>query len=179
MDIYLMRHFKVDFEWKKKYDSTEFNLACERYDRSDIIKQDVGFYKKDIQIYISELIRSELTYKALGIDVEATMTGLINEVPITSFTKTNLKLPTWVWKVMGRLQWFLNIKRQPEIRIQTLNRIEALMNTIEDQKKDILIIGHGFYFSQLKRVLKNMGYSGNGKSYYKNGEIVKFNKDTG
>ena len=80
---------------------------------------------------------------------------------------------------MGRLQWFLNIKRQPEISRQTLNRIYVLMNRIEEEKKDILIIGHGFYFSQLKRILKKRGYSGNGKSYYKNGEIVKFHKAIG
>ncbi|MGS0526999.1 hypothetical protein ACU8V7_19510 [Zobellia nedashkovskayae] len=174
-----MRHFKVDFEWEKKYTSTEFKLACEKYDSSKIIRQNVEFNHKDIQVYISELIRSEATYIALGFYKNAYKTGLINEVPIAPFSKTNLKLPTALWKVMGRLQWFLNIKRQPEIRHQTLNRIQVLMNRSKMKKKDILIIGHGFYFSQLKRILKKRGYSGNGKSYYKNGEIVKFYKAVG
>ncbi|WKX76363.1 hypothetical protein [Zobellia laminariae] len=174
-----MRHFKVDFEWEKTYTSTEFKLACNKYDSSKIIRQNVEFNHRDIQIYISELTRSESTYIALGINIYAYKTGLINEVPIAPFSETNLKLPTPLWKVMGRLQWFLNIKRQPEIRRHTLNRIHVLMNRIEEEKKDILIIGHGFYFSQLKRILKKRGYSGNGKSYYKNGEIVKFHKANG
>ena len=176
MNIYLMRHFKVDFEWKKKYTSTEFKIACNTYNKSNIFRQDVDFNTKDIQIYISELIRSELTYQALRINSKATKTSLINEVPIAPFRKTDLKLPTSLWRFMGRLQWFLNSKRQPETRRQTFNKIANLIKTIEDQKKDTLIIGHGFYFSQLKKVLKQKGYSGSGKSYYKNGEIVKFNK---
>jgi broad specificity phosphatase PhoE len=176
MNIYLMRHFKVDFEWKKKYTSRGFKIAAEEYNSSTIIKQDIAFDHKNVQVYISELIRSHLTYEALGIDVKAQKTDLINEVPIAPFVDTDLKIPTPVWRVMGRVQWFLNIKKQPETRRDTLNRIEALMNRLGAEEKDVLIIGHGFYFSQLKRVLKKKGYAGNGKLYYRNGEIVKFNK---
>lgn len=179
MNIYLMRHFKVDFEWKKKYTSRGFKIAAEAYNSSNIIIQDVAFHHRDVQVYISELMRSHLTYKALGMDIEAQKTDLINEVPIAPFIDTDFKIPTPVWRVMGRVQWFLNIKRQPEIRRETLNRIETLINRLEKEKSDVLIIGHGFYFSQLKNVLKNRGYAGRGKSYYKNGEMVKFTKASG
>ena len=57
MDIYLMRHFKVNFNWKKKYSSKEFKIACEEYDNSNIVIQNTEFDSKDIQqIYISNLI---------------------------------------------------------------------------------------------------------------------------
>lgn len=179
MNIYLMRHFKVNFEWEKKYSSREFIIACEKYDNSNIINQNVEFNHKDVQIYISELIRSNLTYKALGVEIIANKTNLINEVPIVPFTNTKFKYPTAVWMIIGRIQWFLNNKKQPEIRDDTLRKIETLIGMLEKGKKDTLIIGHGFYFSQLKRVLKKMKYSGNGKSHYKNGEIIKFNKASG
>jgi len=180
MDIYLMRHFKVDFEWEKKYSSKEFKIACDNYDNSDIINQTIEFDSNDVQqIYISDLIRSNLTYKSLNIDIKTNKTDLINEVPILPFIKTKFKLPTSIWMILGRIQWFLNIKRQPEIRRDTLNKIETLISQLEKEKNNTLIIGHGFYFSQLKRVLKKMNYSGNGKSHYKNGEVIKFNKASG
>ena len=178
MNIYLMRHFKVDFEWKKKYSSTGFDIACKKYDNSNIINQTVEFKPKEIQLFTSALIRSKLTYEALGIDIKTNTTDLINEVPIAPFMKTKLQLPTFVWMVMGRIQWFLNIKKQPEIRRETVEKIETLISRLENDKKDTLIIGHGFYFSQLKRILKKSGYSGNGKSHYKNGEIILFNKQS-
>jgi|TARA_B110000908_G_C10189648_1_gene419832 hypothetical protein len=77
---------------------------------------------------------------------------------------------------LGRIQWFLNVKKQPEVKRDTLNKIETLITLLEKEKKDVLIIGHGFYFSQLKRILKKMEYLGNGKNHYKNGEIIKFRK---
>jgi len=177
MNIYLMRHFKVDFEWKKKYSSREFKIACDKYDNFNIINQSVEFNSKDVQqIYISNLIRSSLTYKALRVDIKANKTNLINEVPIVPFIKTKIKLPTFVWMIAGRIQWYLNIEKQPEIKRDTLKKIETLINILEKEKINTLIIGHGFYFSQLKRVLKKRGYLGNGKSHYKNGEVIKFNK---
>ena len=180
MNIYLMRHFKVDFGWKKKYSSKEFEIACKEYDNSDIINQNIRFDSKGIQqVYISDLIRSDLTYKALKIDIKSDKTELINEVPIVPFINTKFKLPTFIWMTFGRIQWLLNIKKQPEIRYDTLKKIETLISRLEKEKNDTLIIGHGFYFSQLKKVLKKKRYSGKGKSHYKNGEIVKFNKASG
>jgi hypothetical protein len=172
-----MRHFKVDFEWKKKYSSKEFKIACEKYDELDIISQPVEFDSNKIQqIFISELKRSYFTYKALKLEIKTNKTELINEVPIVPFIETKFKLPTPIWMIMGRIQWLLNIKKQPEVRNDTLIKIETLIQRLEIDKKDTLIIGHGFYFSQLKRVLKKMRYSGSGKSHYKNGKIIIFKK---
>ena len=177
MNIYLMRHFKVNFNWKKKYSSKEFKIACEEYDNSNIVIQNTEFDSKDIQqIYISNLIRSNLTYKALKIEIKANKKELINEVPIAPFVNTNLKLPIFIWMTFGRIQWLLNIKQQPETKRDTLKKIKSLINLLEEEKKDTLIIGHGFYFSQLKRELKKNKYSGKRKLYFKNGEIVKFIK---
>jgi len=176
MDIYLMRHFKVNFKWKKKYTSKEFKIACQQYDNANIIKQNITFHHKKINIYISELTRSNLTYETLDILTNPTKTNLINEVPIAPFINTNFKIPTTIWMLFGRLQWYFNIKKQPETKRDTLNKIENFLNELEKEKNDILIIGHGFYFSQLKIRLKKMKYSGKGKSYYKNGEIIHFKK---
>lgn len=172
-----MRHFKVDFKWKNKYSSIEFKIACDKYDNANIINQISGFDSSNIkQTYLSELSRSTLTYKALNINLKPCKTNLVNEVPIAPFINTKLKLPTALWMIMGRIQWFLNIQKQPETRHFTLNKIERLINRLEAENNDVLIIGHGFHFSQLKRILKKRKYYGNGKSRYKNGEFIKFKK---
>ena len=176
MNIYLMRHFEVDFNWDKKYTSEEFKLACKKYDQSGIIHQNIEFDTSNIQIYTSELIRSHLTYKSLKTNRSTYKTSLINEVPITPFINTKYKIPTSLWMVIGRLQWYLNIKTQPEVKNDTLYKITLLINQLEKANKNTLIIGHGFYFSQLKKILKRKNYSGNSKNYYKNGEIIKFSK---
>jgi len=169
--------FQSWFWLEKKYSSKGFEIACRQYDNSNIINQNISFISKDIQqIYISNLIRSELTYNALKIDIKANKTELINEVPIVPFIQTMFKLPTFIWMAVGRIQWLLNIKIQPEIRNDTLKKIDLLISKLEKDNNDTLIIGHGFYFSQLKRVLKKRRYSGKAKLNYKNGEIVRFNK---
>ena len=172
-----MRHYEVNFIWKDKYASEEFKVACKNYDCADVINQKPDFDINLVQqIYISELSRSEYTYIHLKLNLTATKSDLINEVPIAPFITTTIKLPTAIWLLMGRVQWYLNSKRQPETRNDTIEKIKRLITELETKNKNTLIIGHGFYFSQLKRILKKLNYRGSGKSYYKNGEVIKFSK---
>ena len=120
MKVYLMRHFKVDFNWKKKYNSEEFDLACKMYDSNPIVSSRETLDFEVDKVYISGLSRTSETANALGLTKKINMTDLLNEVPMKSFIDTPLRLPTSIWLVFGRLQWFLNKKRQPEIKAQTL-----------------------------------------------------------
>lgn len=176
MNIYLMRHFKVAFTWNKTYTSKDFKVACQQYDNATIINQNTSLNDTNYIVYTSNLIRSHLTYVALNINNKMEKNEHIHEVPIAPFIDTSFKLPTFLWMLMGRLQWYINSKRQPETKKETYFRIEKLITQLKNSKDDILIIGHGFYFSQLKKVLKQNNYLGNSKSYYKNGEIITFHK---
>ena len=171
-----MRHFKVDFNWKKMYNSSEFDFACNTYDKSPIVPNynSININFKDL--YISSLSRTNDTAKSLGLTNTPIKTELLNEVPLKSFTESSLKIPTTLWLVIGRIQWYFNINRQIEGKRKTSQRIEKFINLIEGKNLDCLIVGHGFYFSQLKKELKKNKYLGSNTRYYKNGQIIEFNK---
>ena len=171
-----MRHFKVDFNWKKIYNSTEFDFACDTYDKSPIMPDynnlDIDF--KDV--YTSHLSRTNETAESLGLKNTTFKTDLLNEVPMKSFTESFLKIPTTLWFIIGRIQWYFNINRQTEGKQKTEERINEFINIIEHKKQNCLVIGHGFYFSQMKKTLKKNRYSGSNTRYYKNGQIIEFMK---
>lgn len=178
MKLYLLRHFKVDFKWERMYNSIGFDIACKTYNTSSVIKKnlDLEKFKKNDLVYISTLTRTRETAKLIGIDTEIYKTKLLDEVPLKSFINTSLKIPLIVWMVIGRIQWYLNIKRQAETKTETIKRIYKMIDCIESTNKNALIIGHGFYFYQMEKILKDKNYLGNRKKQYKNGEMVEFKK---
>lgn len=40
---------------------------------------------------------------------------LINEVPLKSSFDTKMNVPLWFWNLVGRLQWFINCRKQLNI----------------------------------------------------------------
>lgn len=36
----------------------------------------------------------------------------VEEVPLKSFVDCSIRMPLWIWNIMGRLQWLLNSSRQ-------------------------------------------------------------------
>lgn len=160
MKIVIIRHAKVNMEWEKRYDSKQFDLACEKYDTSEIVPISEIMSTKDSTdiIYISELSRSYETARQLFGERNFCKTSLVNEVPAKSFKDTNKKYPWWLWKSMSRLQWFFNNKRQPETRRETLIRARKTIELIEKNNKDCFIITHGFYMVTLINELRKKGY---------------------
>ncbi len=54
---------------------------------------------------------------------------LINEVPLKLAFDCDIKLPSAIWNVFGRLQWWQNIGRQQEIRNKTIYRARKTAET--------------------------------------------------
>lgn len=155
----------------------EFRIACKEYDESDIKVSDFNFdnHLGKVTVYISELKRTRATLDFLNTNTEVLKTELINEVLIEPFIETNFKLPLLLWMIFGRLQWFFNIKRHSETRFDTTQKIQKFIDLILEEKGDVLVIGHGFYFSYLKRFLKKE-FSGENKSIYKNGDVIQLER---
>jgi len=149
-------------------------MACKAYDsgQSDvrlIIKYDIT------KIYVSNLNRTQDTLKFISTaEKDIIKTDLLNEIPLSSFIDTKLPLPTLLWKISGRLQWYFNSKRQAETRIQSKERINRFLSMIEHSKENCIIIGHGFYFAQLVNEMKHKGIVGNMCKRIKNEESREF-----
>ncbi len=49
-----------------------------------------------------------------------------------------------------------------------------MMEKVEAGNVDTLLVGHGFYFSQLENELEKRGYKGKRVRFFKNGEVASY-----
>lgn len=174
MTITFIRHSKVIFEWKAFYHSHDFDMACRYYDNASTLSS--GSLKlAGKSVYISEMKRAEETAQNFLIgEKELIRTALLDEIPLNSFMDTRIKLPTFIWMIAGRLQWYFNGSRQAEIRKKSKLRINHFLNLLEEKNEDCTIIGHGFYFAQMVTEIKKRKALGNTKKRIRNEEIRTF-----
>jgi hypothetical protein len=176
MEIIYVRHSKVQFRWERFYTSESFDVACKQYDNCSIESSDKLIFKNKHQVYISSLSRTKDTANLMIDDSEEKIElQLLDEIPLKSFLETNLYLPTFVWKVMGRIQWYFTSDRQPEEKKLSVKRINDFLDIIMHKGEDCIVFGHGFYFSQFIHEVKKRGFFGNMSKRIKNDEIRKFN----
>lgn len=174
MKVTFIRHSKVLFSWKKLYDASSFEFACQEYDRFPV---QIGEKMKieSQTIYISKLMRTEATAKNLfHQEIELIKTDLLNEIPLKPFINTKFPIPTILWMAIGRLQWYFNNSTQPETRKESENRINKFLDHILANKLDCVIIGHGFYFAQMVNQMKRRAFKGDAKKRLKNEELRIF-----
>ena len=174
MKVVIIRHAEVDYCWSRRCTSEMFDSACRKYDLSPIknvtysIPQTV--YQK---IYVSELSRSKDTAKILFPNEEYFESQLINEVPLKSSFDTKMNMPLWFWNLTGRLQWFVNSRRQDEGHGKTRERAKEFVVMISNDDMDVAVVTHGFYMHFLLQEMKKAGFRMTGSSVkFKNGEYV-------
>ena len=165
-----MRHFKVQYHWKPSYTSDEYASADAEYDNADVIDQQIHLSKEYTMIFVSTLRRTQQTLYYLFGNVPFKQTNLLDEVRLAPFMYSRIRLPLLMWLIMGRIQWFLNIKRQPEARTDTIRRAEDFIKTIKALNGNVLIIGHGFFLRVLASKIIGMGFVGKAFDYLHNGE---------
>ena len=158
MKIIMIRHAKVDMEWEKSYDSDGWNQANVAYNESPIKEIKEHLKNDDFKVYISSLPRTRATANGLLGERELIETPLLNEVPNRAFTDTGRKLPKWMWVMCGRMQWFLNSKRQWETKKMTRARAEELVRMIIEKDEDCVLVTHEFYLYTLKGILSKHGF---------------------
>lgn len=101
MKVIIIRHGKVDFQWQKRYTSTEFDKACAEYDAAPL-----------------------------------------------------------------------------EGRSQTRARAEEFVRLLRKEKRDAVVITHGFYMHMLLKAFKHAGFRVRKTHvHYRNGEYVLVEKD--
>jgi len=133
MRAIVMRHGKVDFQWKKWSTSEQFEKECKRYDEAPVVDLASEISRFEYQdIYISSLQRSRETATQLFGEKNFISTKLLDEVPLCAGIISNKKLPLIFWNISARLQWFFNIYTQKECRKETVYRAEQFINMIAE-----------------------------------------------
>lgn len=126
------------------------------------------------KIYVSTLSRSKGTAKSLFPNREYGEMPEIGEVPLKSFADTQKRYPLWIWNVLGRLQWYMGSARQSEKRSDTIQRANKVIDLCESEKRDCILVTHGFFMKTLIAVLKKRGYilSGNNQLKIENLQMI-------
>ena len=179
MRVMIIRHGKVLHDWKKWCTSAEFDEQCALYDKAPIDKASVDKVNDDIQkIYISDLDRTLQTAEKIFGEEDFNRTALLNEVPLHSGFDIAIRLPLGVWNVLGRLQWLIGSKRQPEGRKQTTMRAERFVALIISQNEDCAVVTHGFFMHSLIKALERKGFKAdNNHLSYSNCEVIKLTRE--
>ena len=174
MRAIIIRHGKVDFQWRKWSTSEQFNKDCKMYDEAPIFSSLSDVPQIDYQnIYTSSLQRSRETANQLFGEKDFISTKLLDEVPLCASVVSNKKLPLIFWNVSGRLQWFLNIHSQKECRKETIYRAERFIEIITKKNSDCIIVTHGFFMHTLLSQMKKQGFQISHMRFsYSNGECV-------
>jgi len=161
MVITIIRHAKVQFQWNSLSNSNEYRDACISYDTSPIIhtvSKERPKLSNNQSIFISKMQRTYDTANLLFDNPQFKITPLLNEVPLSPFINTKLKLPLFLWDICGRLQWYFNCKTQSETRRQTYLRARQAINLIKKENRDCILITHAFFMLTLIKVLKRNGF---------------------
>jgi len=94
---------------------------------------------------------------------------LLREVPIKPFVKTRVTLPTFIWNIIGRIQWRFNSKNQPETYLESRLRIENFINTVITRNGDCIIVAHGWIIKLIINKLTKEKFHGLNPVLIRNG----------
>ncbi|MBE5906715.1 MAG: histidine phosphatase family protein [Lachnospiraceae bacterium] len=178
MKVIIIRHGKVDFQWHKRCTSMEFDNACAEYDLAPLEEKMEASFIRCRNIYISTLPRTRETAKMLFPDKQYRECALLNEVPLRAWIDTKMRMPLWIWNVMGRVQWAINSKRQQEGRNSTKVRATEFVRLLDEEKRDAVVITHGFYMHTMLKAFESAGFRvRKTRVHYKNGEYVLAEKE--
>jgi broad specificity phosphatase PhoE len=168
MKIILIRHFKVDFDWRFAYNSQDYENACCAYDKSAVRIGNLRINTND-RIYSSTLIRAVQTAEKVFNKLPDFYSDSLREIPIVPFMRTKEAIPRFIWNIIGRIQWRCNSQKQPETFLSSCSRIEKLVDSIIAQNENCYIIAHGFVIKLIIWKLKAANFKGLSPIIIKNG----------
>ena len=161
MRIMFIRHGKVDMPWMKKYNSRDYDQAWLEYDTHDIlpIKEHLDIWP-GAKVIVTGLKRTHQTAEQfLGVYEYTVVEKLFDEVPLRSFIDTAHRFNRVLMTFLGRVEWYLPMKRQPERRRASRSRAEKAVDYIESLGDgDYVIVMHGFFMRTLGSILRRRGY---------------------
>jgi broad specificity phosphatase PhoE len=173
MVVTLLRHYKVDYTWKRRYTPDAFRTALKEYDDANVIDQHkelAGFQK----VIISNLKRTLQTLKFIGKGDNYQQTSLLDEVPMAPFTDKDRHFSLILLNVVGRMQWVFNSGRQPEKREKSTQRARTFIDEYLKENRSYLIIGHGLFLRVLSYEMLKRGFRGKRILHFDNGRYFTY-----
>jgi broad specificity phosphatase PhoE len=177
MKIGLLRHAKVIHKKSFFSNGKIFDESRIRYNISPVELIELKIKAQDFPLcYVSSQYRAIETAKMVY-NGQFIITDELIEVPSAAVFFINVHLPSFLRNIIGRIAWFINFKKMPEIRKKSTERASRFVNFILQQKsQNILLITHGFFMHSLKKELKKNGFKGHLPLFPSNGFLYLFEK---
>ena len=106
MKVIVIRHGKVDFRRSCCCEPAAFDRECAAYDQAPLKTAAYTIPQGEFKsIYVSTLPRSRETARLMFPGKDLQESELIHEVPCRSAFDSKIRLPLWLWFLIGRLQW--------------------------------------------------------------------------
>ncbi len=161
MHVTMIRHGKVDMPWVKRYNSKEYDQAWLDYDTYNILP--ITEHLKiapDATVIVTGFKRTHQTAEQfLGVHDYIIVKDLLDEIPLRSFMDTQLRIERHILNILGRIQWYLPISRQPERRKASRERAAKFIDMLEKRGDgNYVIVMHGFFLRTLASVFRHRGY---------------------
>ena len=174
MKIVIIRHGKVDFRRSPRCTPAEFDRECAAYDQTPLKTAAYAAPQGEFKtVYVSTLPRSRETAQLLFPGRDLQESPLIHEVPCRPAFDSRIRLPLWLWFLLGRLQWAAGSARQPEKRRDTVKRSRQFIENLCRDGADCAVVTHGFFMHILLRELKKAGFrTDRSRLNFKHGEYV-------
>ena len=173
MKILIIRHFKVNYKWKAFCNSTEAEKAIIEYDHASIMDGGLRI-SSEYRVFSSTLPRAIETAQLMFGRNPDFMSDALNEVLVKPFITTRIKIPTFIWNIVGRIQWRFGSRRQPETYHESTTRITRFIDSLLCGNEDFIIVSHGWTIRLIIKHLHKKGFYGPKPDYVKNGQVLTF-----
>ena len=175
MKIGILRHAKVIHQKSFFSNGKIFDESRIRYNISPVELIELKIKAQDFPLcYVSSQYRAVETAKMVYND-KFIITDELIEVPSAAVFLINVHLPSFFRNIIGRIAWFMNLKKMPETRKKSTERASRFINFIlQEKSQNILLITHGFFMHSLKKELKKNGFKGYLPLFPSNGCLYLF-----
>ncbi|WP_078379970.1 histidine phosphatase family protein [Sutcliffiella halmapala] len=177
MKVGLIRHFKVTRGYPNaSVTSDELLKWIEEYDVSEVEENELDLGNVDWKrCYSSDLPRAVTTAKK-AFQGDITYLKELREITLAPVFPATKKLPLKLHLLSIRLAWLFNHKSQPVSKAELRAQISTTLDTILQEKENVLIVSHGGVMMLLRKELLRRGFRGPDFKIANNGELYIFEK---
>lgn len=146
----------------------------EAYDKAPLSYHDIELPRVE-HVYTSALLRAQRSADYLGLSYQSD--ACFNEIETKAFFKTSWRFPKFLWLMVGRSLWMLDLVRKSESKKQAKRRAkEAVDLILSHPKSSIMIVTHGFFMLLMAQELQKRGFKGEMDRVPKNGKLYTFSE---
>lgn len=180
MEIILLRHGKPDVELKGHLNANQIKQLTLKYAQSgvqDFPPENLKNRFNECYVVCSDLARSTLSAKKLGVNEVHLSDALFKETDIPHFDHGVIKMPVTVWLIVLRIMWLFGFKKNGESFSKAKNRArDATYKLIElaQENENVILVGHGLMNRLIAKQLRVKNWQGPSSPGKKHWEFARY-----